>query len=794
MAETIKTILTADSSELVSEFNKASAVAHKYAQDRESQANRALSAARSEVEALKLEASGHSASATALREKIQLIDSARRLSAQTGITEESANEILAQQLKLKQQIVSATSANAEAAQRAARIAAPGRSGVALPEVVLTETSLQSMEKGNARLAELKKKIASGGGGHGEGENNAYGKAMAFHDLAKAAQDAQYGMAGVGKSIASAVMSFGGSDPKIMRLSTLISLVAVAGYAAFEAGKKLAADPSYVKWAETAAAAVTAAKESLERYQEATRKRETQEQITRDINLEQGKGNRLIEYALKLDQDRLHAIEKQHEAVQRKRAAEDSVLAAAGASGKYAPSAVIATTRRAEDSRAVEDAAAAQARLTEQGKEWERIWHETSRVAGEFAAKSSSNSSTFEKASSELDILKSKKEELTVINKDTTGLTANDRNRFQEELKTINKQIVEKETLIEKTKAEASANESLAEKAASQEKTSLEQIRKLQEGERDRLEQVKEGIALRNTLRQLEDARYDKASKDWNTELDIQKVLGSQDMERFATLQRLKEIEAEKLSILNSQKNVTEAQAQAMAKQMVDAKADAAAAPAKKAYSEELEILRARAIGDNNRAGQLRSAATLEREILNIMKEQNVSRYEASRMAKERMDLERKEARGDVIGEMKALKMQASGDKEGADRLREEMRIRKESVDLAEKLGITESQAQSFLREKARLQKQITDQEKDRHRLRPHHQGVLPHDDWQQSGARHVQGARESQYGLRPHELHRRDNHRSNRPRNPSDDYSKQLIKSVNIQEEMLKIWQKLNLV
>ena len=791
MAEVIKTVLTADSSELATEFAKASAIAQKYAAEREAQGNRALATACAEVDALRMEAGGHGAASAALREKMHLIEQARRLSTQAGISEENATRILARQLDLKKQMVTAAAAVAVAEQRAGRIAAPGRNGIALPEMALTAANLQAMEKAQARAGEVQRKMGQ------FGKNAGTGKAMGLLAVSAAVEDAQYGFNGVINNIPQAVMAFGNFTPAAMRLAAGFSMVAVAGYAAYKMGYALGADKSVLAWAEAQTAAVNAAKESLERYQEATRNRRQGEAIAIRINQERERENWIIERGLKLDGDRVQATEKQRAAIERKRAAEDSILSAAKQSGVIPGDSITSASRHLEDARTVEDVAAAQKRLTELGKEWERIWGEVPRLAGQYAEKSRADAQELEKASDSLDMLKSKQSELNVLLDKKDAYGPGDLARFQKDLENIKRQIDERENLIANKKAERELQDSLAKQANTEARASMERLRKQQEMERDRLDQLNAAARLQKQLRMIEDAKASKATSDWKAEFAIQQALAANDVERARMLERHRDIEAEKRRIMAEQQGISEAMAGKQAASMVDTRADASAAAAKKTAAEELAVLRARAVGENNRAGQLRAAANLENQILQIMKDQNLTREQAAKQTRELQELQRNKARGDIIGEMKALRMEASGDKKGADRLREEMRIREESVALAERLSITESQAQSLLREKSRIEKEIADRQKnggqDSEHSRVRARGQIYTKTTNETRlTRDNMG--EGFTGLRNFELHRRGSERTNRPATPSDDAAKNLLKSVNIQEEMLKIWQKLNVI
>lgn len=790
MSEEIKTILTADASVLAAEFAKASAIAQKYAADRERQGARMLASAESAVESLRLEALGQSASAAALREKMALVEKAVALSDRTGISEQRALQMAEQELALRKHIAAERAKEAAVADRAARIAAPGRSGISLPEIALTAANLQAMEKMQFRAAEIRKSLNQ--------PSSKMGGAMGLMAVSAAIDDVQYGFKGVINNIPQAVMAFGGFSEASMALAARLGIYAVAGYAAYNMGKKLAGDAEIEAWATAQTAAVKVAAETLEKYKKAAQIRRFKDESQREANQEMERGNSIIQRRIEIDRDYQAARERTQAALARRRSAEDQILSTADSSGLFAASKIITATRNVEDKRAAEDEEAIQKRLNDLGKQWQIIYQEGGAIAGEYARKHNEISVQYEKEVNTLGFLLSKEAELKTYldEKNKEALNPRQAAIFKRDLENIQKQIEESEKLTITQKDRMAVLDQLAKKATDQSKQSMEVIRQQQIAQRENLDQIKEEARLREQIRAIQDAARARATSDYKKEFTLQQALAANDLDRVRILQRQLDIEAEKRRIMAEQKGITDKDAGTQAQQMVDTRAAADAAPARKAAADELAVLRARAAGQSNRAGQLREAANLENQILSIMRAQNLTRAEATKQAKERQQLERQASRGEIIAELKALKMEAAGNKSGANRLREEVRIRAEAVALAEKLGITETAAQSLLREKARLEKQISDQEKEKTRRRSGIYTLTPEEQQRRNSLapEGLSTGRLTTGGLRTSELNRRAQIRSNRPLTPSDDAAKTLLRSVNIQEEMLKIWQKLNVV
>lgn len=105
--------------------------------------------------------------------------------------------------------------------------------------------------------------------------------------------------------------------------------------------------------------------------------------------------------------------------------------------------------------------------------------------------------------------------------------------------------------------------------------------------------------------------------------------------------------------------------------------------------------------------QTEAKKQLEEQIASVKKEQ------AAIAAREAIDEERRsEKRRDLAIEIRALQLESNGRGVLANRLRDEVSLRKDAKRLAEEAGISEQRALSLLRERARLEKSIADDRKE----------------------------------------------------------------------------------
>lgn len=254
--------------------------------------------------------------------------------------------------------------------------------------------------------------------------------------------------------------------------------------------------------------------------------------------------------------------------------------------------------------------------------------------------------------------------------------------------------------------------------------------------------------------------------------------------------------------------------------------------AKVDFAEEMDILRARAVGDDERVKSLERQSAIEDLKLRLMKEQGLEERAALKLAEERVDLERQAAdaaenarrakeqqtgREDFVAEMEALRLEASGQLEMGEALRDEVRMRREAVDLARELGISEAEAIELLREKLGLEDEARDVKEEQRRLE--RSGGRDSGGWRRPAGRIFKypsehrgsglslgelsmgglGDRGGLGGrlpdLRNNELRRRDTERSmmTQPVHP-DESVRYLMRGVELQEQTLRVFQKLGIV
>lgn len=715
MAEEIKTILTADSSQFATEFAKAAAIAQKYAADREAQGTRALASARAEVEALRLEASGHGAAASALREKMQLTEQVRQLAVKSGITEENAARILQRQLDLRKQIATAAQAQVIADQRAARISAPGRNGLSLPELALTSANLQSIEKGTARAKELHRQLERAGQG---GRNGA----MGFLAFSQAVEDSKYGIRGVLNNIPQMILGFGGS----MGLAGALSLAAVAGVALYPVLKKLYGSFENES-VQKAADAFDAVFSKGIRAAEAIRENAN---VTRDLAEYAALYNQALDARLGISNALTEQNNEQLAADREARTLANDILTArlklAEARGQ--------STAPIQREQSTAEIAGLQDDLKNREAELRRLQAENARL-GEIRANITAEKSAKEKS--------------------------------------------DLETLVNLTRDLAGAKANLA-----QTKTRVDDLLPPNLGG---IEKITPTIALTTLskvpeLRQLvEQYRRQKTAVD-EAEKSLEAIKKTTQAVTEADIQALTQADAA-IKTIDTRTNKTYQEVQAL-KDLVK----------QRQLLQEL---------DSQTAAANQWAAWQE-----ALKKSSEAAAAADRRAREggqnvvdlaKPEASQKQAAAALAVEMTALRLQASGRTAVANALRKEFQLRSDAHQLAEQANLSEAQALSLLREKARLQKEISDRENNRENRRIRGRIYLKTSAEERPGGFPGLGRFPGLggfpgLGLQNYELNRRANQRASRPLRPTDEAAKTLLKSVSIQEEMLKIWQKIGVV
>jgi hypothetical protein len=141
-------------------------------------------------------------------------------------------------------------------------------------------------------------------------------------------------------------------------------------------------------------------------------------------------------------------------------------------------------------------------------------------------------------------------------------------------------------------------------------------------------------------------------------------------------------------------------------------------------------------------------------------------------------------------ETQALQLELAGRKDLADALREESRMREDSLRLAERLGVSEAQALNLLREQANLRRQIAAQDgrqaADSSRPRTPRFGA--------SGVQGATGLGGSRPLLRDATLDRRDLERRMTPRDPAAEAAKYWEQQIDLQEKLLQTFQRLGAI
>jgi hypothetical protein len=162
-------------------------------------------------------------------------------------------------------------------------------------------------------------------------------------------------------------------------------------------------------------------------------------------------------------------------------------------------------------------------------------------------------------------------------------------------------------------------------------------------------------------------------------------------------------------------------------------------------------------------------------------------------------------RVDFVTDLMALRLEAAGRKEQGDALRKEVEMRREAKDVAKELGVTEAQALAMLREKERLQREITNGKEREARVE---RGSIRRaaGDRMQAGGGRIEARGRGAFlggrgaflgddlgrspGLRNATLDARGRERAASQR-PGDKAASFYERQLNLTEEMLKVFQRL---
>jgi hypothetical protein len=698
MSRTIQTTLTGDSSQLRAEYAKAAKATEAY----ESRVQAAQALARSQsgdsLRALQLEAQGRKDAAEAVRQQMAVAEQARQLAASTGMTEQAALETVRFRVQLEQQIAQQKQAAMQASQRelqleqqkaaaaadvarqrkaqddanAASVRAqmeaqkarqtriqnlPSQGWQALPGGLpaLTPQSLAQMEKTNALQKQMRREMMGlGAAGSRAG--------LGILAVSQAVEDAQYGIRGVLNNIPQAAMAFGGSAG----LAGAISLAAVAGVALYPVMARLYG---------------IADAERLKKASEAWRQAFAEGKKAYDQKLREAELDR---YLADFSESRTRSMQDQLRI-------QDGILR--GLESQVA--------KRSEDKALAREIAEAEEALF--------------RARGGFPKGTRDDGGLREdreqSAKLQEQIRDTANAELQRILEERDALTAN----FASERAIKDRELDDLRKRLITTEAEVAR-----------------QIAGL-----DGLEHGTERILKGDSLRKTEKARD-----------EINAAIARLEGERTAAAAIIASADATaKASIeqLEARANAAHMEAEGIRKQtehqakLNELRRQTAAAEIEKGladYGKEFELLRARAAGDEKRVRALERQKDIEAEKLRLMKEYALGAAEALKLATQRVDLERAaaagdeaaekrrrkaeeakanaserlQARRDFAGEMRALQLEANGNKEGAEALRKELAIRQEAKELAESLGVAERDALRMAREKQALEERAQQRE------------------------------------------------------------------------------------
>lgn len=299
MAETIKTILTADGSQFVAVFKQAQDAVQKLRTTVGDQQAAALAMENAHIKALQLEASGQKAAAAALRERLAMQEAASRIQAKTGAGETEALVMAHDRILAEKKLAAARTAN---------------SAKALPELVLTPEYLRATEKITAQKKELARAAHAAGRGGMAGS-------MGFLAFSQAVEDSQYGIRGVLNNIPQMVMGFGGT----MGLAGAISLAAVAATALYPLLQKVTGS-DITEQLKKGSAAFAASWEEAAKSARALKQELT---LTADIATQTELRNQSLRASLTIQNGMIQAMERELTLRQKSRALADELTAARG---------------------------------------------------------------------------------------------------------------------------------------------------------------------------------------------------------------------------------------------------------------------------------------------------------------------------------------------------------------------------------------------------------------------------------------------------------------------------------
>jgi hypothetical protein len=229
---------------------------------------------------------------------------------------------------------------------------------------------------------------------------------------------------------------------------------------------------------------------------------------------------------------------------------------------------------------------------------------------------------------------------------------------------------------------------------------------------------------------------------------------------------------------------------------------------RQAIAGELAALQIETGGDKAKADALREEMQLRAQALDLAKQSGLADDAALKLLHQKQELQAAIAEsklaeagakftGEIGVEVRALQMELSGRKDLAETLRAEVQLRAKAKEVAAQTNITEEDALKLLQEKAKLQKEVEGMVDGR---RARRRGLLDEEDSNKARlARRSKADRDREgsdpKGLRAEEERRRAAQREmEKKAKEAADPAKFWSKSLDLQEEMLKVFKGLGIV
>lgn len=241
----------------------------------------------------------------------------------------------------------------------------------------------------------------------------------------------------------------------------------------------------------------------------------------------------------------------------------------------------------------------------------------------------------------------------------------------------------------------------------------------------------------------------------------------------------------------------------------EAKKNALQTAARAAMAGDLAALQIEAAGNKEKADALRDEMQIRAQALDLAKQTGMSEQDTLKILHEKQGLQKAIAEaklaeagvkfaGEIDTEVRALKMELSGRKDLATALRAEVELRSKAKEVAAQTNVSEEEALKMLKEKATLQKQVDEMVDGRS---PRRRGLLNKADSdaarlaRRSEADRKRDPEKTPEGLRAAEERRRAAQREvEKKAKEAADPAKFWDKSLNLQEEMLKVFKGLGIV